>query len=73
MADFPTWFTNIGGWLNPSVGITEFPGMGRGAVAIDFIQVSILESCDTPCTAAYRLSDSVKILLERIYIVHNSS
>ena len=44
MADFKTWFTNAGGSLNHSVGITEFPGMGQGAIAIDAIPVSTLKN-----------------------------
>ena len=44
MADFKTWFTNAGGSLNQSVGITEFPGMGQGAIAINAIPVSTLKT-----------------------------
>lgn len=38
MSDFLSWFKNAGGTLSPLVGITEFPGMSRGAVALDDIE-----------------------------------
>ncbi|PVG02510.1 SET domain-containing protein [Serendipita vermifera] len=36
--DFLKWFEKHGGHLNPSVGITEFPEMGRGAIALRDIE-----------------------------------
>jgi hypothetical protein len=38
--DFLKWFEKHGGYLNPSVGITDFPHMGRGAVALRDIEAS---------------------------------
>lgn len=38
MSDFLSWFKNAGGTLSPLVGITEFPGMSRGAIALDDIE-----------------------------------
>jgi hypothetical protein len=43
MPDFKTWFTNAGGELNQSVDITQFPGMGQGAIAVNDIPVSTLK------------------------------
>jgi hypothetical protein len=63
MADFKTWFINAGGSLSQSVGITEFPGMGQGAIAINAIPVSTLK------TLVFRMFDSVKMFLERFYTV----
>lgn len=36
---FLNWFTKNGGTLHSAVGITQFPGMGRGAVALEDIEV----------------------------------
>jgi hypothetical protein len=40
--EFLKWFENHGGYLNPSVGITNFPHMGRGAVALRDIEASTI-------------------------------
>jgi hypothetical protein len=40
MNDFVAWFQNNGGVLDTSMmGITDFPGSGRGAVALQDIPV----------------------------------
>lgn len=35
---FLQWFKNVGGTLNDAVGITDFPGMSRGAIAVQDIE-----------------------------------
>ena len=64
MSDFLSWFQKAGGVLDSSVEITDFTGMGRGAIAIEDIPVSIVEILKT---------SSVKMFLGRIYSVYNSS
>jgi SET domain-containing protein 6 len=35
---FLEWFKSVGGTLHNAVGITEFPGMSRGAIALQDIE-----------------------------------
>lgn len=37
---FIQWFREVGGELTPKLGLRDFEGMGRGAVALDDIEVS---------------------------------
>lgn len=45
--DFLEWFKNAGASLSDSVGIIQFPGMSRGAVALQDIAAS--RFCLKPC------------------------
>jgi hypothetical protein len=38
--NFLKWFENAGGSLSGSVGVTQFPGMGQGAIAVQNIAAS---------------------------------
>jgi len=40
-SDFLNWFESNGGSLHSAVGFQQFDGMGRGAVALQDIEVSL--------------------------------
>jgi len=40
-SDFLNWFKSNGGSLHSAVGFQQFDGMGRGAVALQDIEVSL--------------------------------
>ena len=59
------WFKARGGKVHSGVGITSFPSMGRGAIALEDIKVSIYNSVT--------LIDNVDMLLsERYRALHTS-
>lgn len=39
-AAFISWLTTNGTTISPALGLSSFPGMGRGAIALEDIQVS---------------------------------